>query len=184
MKLIVGLGNPGRDYENTRHNIGFDTVDKLAELLNISLNKEKFNTNFNKVGNILIAKPQTFMNLSGDAVQAIMHFYKIKIKDILVIYDDIDYSVGKFSIKTTGSSGGQKGIKSIIANLGTQNFARIKIGIGRGDDVVKHVLGLFSKKDRVIVDKVIDHAANAAKLFMTEDIDIVMNKYNNKGKQV
>ncbi len=184
MKLIVGLGNPGKQYENTRHNVGFDVIDKLADNLGIKINKEKFNALFNKVGDTLIIKPQTFMNLSGDAVQAIMHFYKIENKDVLVIYDDMDHSVGQITIKTTGSAGGQNGVKSIIANMGTQNFARIKIGIGRGEDSAKHVLGNFSKEDRASIDNVIEHAVNAAKFFMENDIDKVMNKYNTKGKQV
>ncbi|CAM9113796.1 aminoacyl-tRNA hydrolase [Mycoplasma todarodis] len=184
MKLIVGLGNPGKQYENTRHNVGFDAVDKLADILGVDLNKEKFNAHFNKVGDVLIAKPQTFMNLSGDAVQAMMHFYKIQPEDVLIIYDDMDHGVGKVSIKTTGSAGGQNGVKSIIANMGTQKFARIKIGIGRGQDTVKHVLGNFSKEERTHVDKVIEHAAKAAKFFMTNDINKVMNRYNVKGKQV
>ncbi|CAM9109311.1 aminoacyl-tRNA hydrolase [Mycoplasma marinum] len=184
MKLIVGLGNPGQEYKNTRHNVGFDAVEELARLLDVELNKEKFNAHFAKVDDVIIAKPQTFMNLSGDAVQSIMRFYKIEPEDLLVIYDDMDHGVGKVAIKTTGSAGGQNGVKSIIANAGTQNFARIKIGIGRGNDTVKHVLGNFSKEDRKSIDKVIAHAAKAAKLFMSKDINTVMNKYNIKGKQV
>uniref|UniRef100_A0A2C9L277 Peptidyl-tRNA hydrolase n=1 Tax=Biomphalaria glabrata TaxID=6526 RepID=A0A2C9L277_BIOGL len=150
MKLIVGLGNPGAQYENNRHNIGFKVIDAFASKHNLSLNKEKFNGIFYKGDDFIIAKPLTFMNLSGDFVQAISSFFKINIQDILVIYDDMDHEVGKAVMKPKGSSGGQNGIKDIIAKLGTDSVQRMKVGIGRptnGKIAADHVLANFSKEE-------------------------------------
>ncbi len=184
MKLIIGLGNPGKEYNNTRHNVGFDALDLLSKNLGIELSKSKMNGLYNKYKDAIIMKPQTFMNLSGDAVQAFVQFFKIELSDILVIYDDMDHATGKVSIKTTGSAGGQNGLKDIIQKLGSNNINRIKIGIGRGDDAAKHVLGKFSKEQSATVLKSIEHAAKAAECFIDNDIKIVMNTFNIKGKEV
>ncbi len=184
MKLIIGLGNPGKEYANTRHNIGFDVVDLLASKLGVELTKNKFNALYNIVKDVVIMKPQTFMNLSGDAVQAAVKFFKISLEDIFVFYDDMDHEVGQFTIKTTGSAGGQNGLKDILNKLGTVNIARAKLGIGRGKDPARHVLSNFSKEERVIVDRVIEHACHAAESFIESGLNATMNKFNVKGKEV
>lgn len=148
MKLIVGLGNPGSKYENTRHNIGFKAIDAYASKIKVELNNEKFNGIFYKGDGFILAKPLTFMNLSGDFVQAICSYFKISHKDVLVIYDDMDLSIATLRYRTKGSSGGQNGIKDIIRKMGTDEIPRLKIGIGRPQRTgVDHVMGQWSKTD-------------------------------------
>lgn len=134
MKIIVGLGNPGKQYESTRHNLGFLVIDELTKRLGVELDKEKFNGVYTMVGTgddrFIIAKPMTFMNLSGDFVRDIMSFYKIELEDLIVFTDDKDMELGKLKLRSSGSSGGQNGIKDIINKLGTENFTRAKLGIG------------------------------------------------------
>ncbi|WKX02437.1 aminoacyl-tRNA hydrolase [Candidatus Mycoplasma mahonii] len=144
MKLIVGLGNPGEKYEKTRHNIGFSVIDAFAHQSNLKLKKHKFNGIFYKSDDFILAKPETYINLSGDFVSAIVKFYKIQIEDILIIYDDMDHKVGTAVMKGSGSAGGQNGMKDIINKLGTNHINRLKIGIGRNDSSINHVLGKFS----------------------------------------
>ncbi len=178
MKLIIGLGNPGKEYDKTRHNIGFSVVDLFAQKSNQEFNKEKFNSHYFKEDNILVLKPQTYMNLSGDAVQAVVKFFKIDPKDILVIYDEMNLPVGKFTIKPKGSAGGQNGMKDIINKLGTNEIARLRVGIGRGEDASKHVLSNFSKEEKLSIEEVKEDAVNAIQEFIKNDINSAMNKFN------
>lgn len=181
MKLIVGLGNPGEKYHKTRHNIGFEVIDFLLSKNNAKLNKEKFNGVFYKTDDYILAKPLTFMNLSGDFVQAIAHFYKIKSQDILIIYDDMDHVVGNAILKPKGSAGGQNGMKDIINKIGTQEIYRIKVGIGRGHkNSVKHVLGKFSQNEIEKVQKTFEEIALAVKYFIQDDTNKAMVQLNTK----
>ncbi len=147
MKLIIGLGNPGTEYDKTRHNIGFEVLDAYAHKIDVKVKKLKFQGLIYKGDDFILLKPQTFMNNSGDSVQAIVKFFKIKLEDILVIYDDMDHEVGAAIMKPQGSAGGQNGMKDIIAKLGTNEITRLKVGIGRKNNSVNHVLGKFSKVD-------------------------------------
>lgn len=187
MKIIVGLGNPGNEYAKTRHNVGFMLIDALADNLNITLWKDKFNAQIaeGRIGTekILLVKPQTYMNNSGEAVGPLMRWYKLEPEDIIVAHDDMDILAGTVRIRKKGSSGGHNGIKSLIAHLGSENFARIRLGIGRplpGWSVVKHVLAPFPAEDRIEVDKAIDYLIPAVKCIITDGLDIAMNKYNPK----
>jgi len=192
MKLIVGLGNPGRDYVNNRHNAGFKCVDLFAREHGISLTQRRAHS---KLGTgevsgtkIVLAKPQTFMNLSGEAVSALVRRYKISAKDILVIYDDLDLPLGKIRIRERGSSGGHNGLKSIISHLGTQEFPRIKVGIAshEGNDsssapkveAIEHVLSNFTEAEKTVMREVYLKVAAAIECILTEGIAAAMNKYN------
>lgn len=167
MKLIVGLGNPGEQYENTRHNIGFKVVDAFIHKYDIKLNKNKFGANFFKGDGVIIAKPQLFMNLSGEVVQAIANFFKIDKEDILIIYDDMDTLVGKAKIKLTGSHGGQNGMKDIIEKLGTNDIPRLKVGIGRPKNGGKnHVLGSFTPLQINALNQIKDDLVKAIDIFI------------------
>lgn len=185
MKLIVGLGNPGIRYETTRHNIGFMAVDLIVNQLGMNLKRSKHDallgeTNF-KNSKLLIAKPLTYMNLSGKAVLAIMNWYKLKPEELIIIYDDMDLDVGRLRIRNQGSAGGQKGMASIIQTLGTENLLRIKIGIGRPPenwDPVNHVLSTFPKEDWEIMQEILPLAAKAALELTWNSLDQVMNEYN------
>ncbi|WP_369085838.1 aminoacyl-tRNA hydrolase [Metamycoplasma spumans] len=180
MKLIIGLGNPGAEYEKTRHNIGFMVIDRLAKKLDVKLDEKKFNGTYYKDNEICLAKPLTYMNKSGDFVRSIKDYYDIPEDNILVIYDDMDLIVGKASIKQKGSAGGHNGMKDIIQKLGTDQIKRVKIGIGRSEHVIDYVLGKFSHNDFEIIDKVIDNVCEALISFIGNDIRYVMNKYSNK----
>lgn len=186
MKLIVGLGNPGKQYERTRHNAGFMALDEIAKRCNASFTQKKFNAelaSFDKKGEkIILMKPQTFMNLSGEAVLACVNFYKIQPDDILVLHDDLDLPVGKIRIRQNGSAGGQKGMKNIIDLLHTQNIARIRIGIDKNPliPVVDYVLGKIPAEQKEAFDTSVEQAAKAAEMFMSERIDLVMNRYNKR----
>lgn len=186
MKLIVGLGNPGDKYAKTRHNIGFEVINKLQKDLNIIGEKDKFQGLLSEKNidgeKVLFLKPQTFMNLSGNSIAAVINFYKIDAKnDMIVIYDDMDLPVGKLRVKEKGSSGGHNGIKSIISHLGDE-FLRIKCGIGKSkDDTIDFVLGQFDKSEQETVDKMIENASNCA-LDLVCDVELgrIMQKYNKK----
>ena len=166
MFLIVGLGNPDKKYEKTRHNIGFDTIDALAEQYHITMNDHKHKalcgTGVIEGVKVLLAKPLTYMNLSGDSVAEIVNFYKLDPEsEMIVIFDDISLAPGNIRVRKKGSAGGHNGIKSIIARCGTQNFMRIKVGVGekpQGWDLADHVLGRFSTEDRVLVEDAIRDA--------------------------
>lgn len=183
MKLIVGLGNPGSEYVNTRHNVGFMCVDNYVG--NVEW-KEKFNALYTQINieeeKVIFLKPLTYMNLSGNAVRKFVDYYKININDILVIQDDMDLPLGRYKIKTDSSAGGHNGIKSIIEALGTQEFARLKIGISHslGEDTKNYVLGKFSKEDLSVLGESIKVSKNIINSFVLNGIERTMNKYNTK----
>lgn len=189
MKLIVGLGNFGKEYEKTRHNMGFDVVDLFAESLGEDIKKSGFHSLYNKVKywdeDIILLKPQTYMNNSGVAVSETMKFFKIDLEDVLIIYDDMDISVGEIRLRKSGSSGGHNGIKSIISFVGSENFKRIRVGIGNEyKDAVDFVLGKPNKEERVLIDKAQENAVKAIKLYLKENFDKAMNEFNKKEKPV
>ncbi len=188
MYLVVGLGNPGAKYDHTRHNVGFDVIDLLASKYNIEMREQKFKAILGR-GNIcgqsvILAKPQTFMNLSGESVGAICHFYKLDpANDLIVISDDVTLEAGTTRIRRKGSAGGHNGLKSIISCCGTQEFKRIKIGVGRlepGGDMVAHVLGRMPQEDRKLADLSYERAIGAVELMLQDDLDQAMNLYNGK----
>jgi peptidyl-tRNA hydrolase, PTH1 family len=183
MYIIAGLGNPGRQYENTRHNAGFDVVDYLADKNNIIVNKIKFKGLCGEgyIGSekVIILKPQTYMNLSGESILDAIQFYKIEMENLIVIYDDVSIPLGKIRIRPSGSDGGHNGMKSIIYLLGKDNFPRIRVGIGAPvRDMVDHVIGRFTGDERKIVDDVIKVSAEAAGAIIREGIGTAMNQYN------
>jgi peptidyl-tRNA hydrolase, PTH1 family len=185
VKVIVGLGNPGAKFETTRHNVGFMVIDELAYRLNVQLNKQKFNSNYEMITvngeKTLLIKPLTYMNLSGEAVQPFLNFFKADIEDLLVIYDDLDLPVGKLRLRTKGSAGGHNGIKSIIQHLGTQEFKRVRIGVGRPPSymsVPDYVLQSFHKEEQQDVITTIKKAAEACEDFLSKPFLEVMNKHN------
>lgn len=183
--IVAGLGNPGQKYANTRHNLGFLTVDLLAEKKGIKLNKVKFKSAFNFMelggARCLVMKPQTFMNLSGEAVREAAQFYKIPPERVLVIYDDVSLPVGKLRVRPSGSAGGHNGIKSIIAHLGTQEFPRIKIGTGapeEKDSMIDWVIGVPSQKEREILLDAFRRAIEAAECVVEHGCQKAMNHFN------
>lgn len=188
MYIIVGLGNPGRDYENTRHNIGFDVIDKLAEQENIGVLEKKHKAVIGKgvmAGEkCILAKPQTFMNLSGESVRALLDYYKAdETADLIVISDDISLDVGQLRIRKKGSAGGHNGLKNIIAHLGHDTFMRVKMGVGekpKGWDLADYVLGHFSPREREAMEEAVERAADAVRMMIAEDADAAMNEFNRK----
>lgn len=183
MFLIVGLGNPGKEYAGTRHNIGFEAVDYIADKYNIELNRIKFKGIFGEGmingKKVILLKPTTYMNLSGDSIREVVNFYKISNEDIIVIYDDISLEVGRLRIREKGSHGGHNGIKSIIANLSSDVFPRVKIGVGgpKGD-LVSHVLGKFSNSEIEILRESIIATSEAVTTILSSDTKEAMNKFN------
>lgn len=188
MYLVVGLGNPGREYEATRHNMGFDTIDHLVEDYNVPQGGVKFNAMYGKgrIGGqpVILMKPLSYMNLSGGPIREMANYFKINPEtEIIVIYDDIDLDPGQLRIRKKGSAGGHNGIKHIIQQLGTQNFVRIKVGVGakpKGWDLADYVLGRFDKDDRVLVEEAQERACKAVELILTDSVDAAMNEYNKK----
>jgi len=186
MYIIVGLGNPGRQYENTRHNIGFRCIDRLAEKYNISVLECKHRALIGKGyiegQKVILAKPQTFMNLSGESVRDILNFYKVEPDtQLIVVYDDISLAVGALRIRKKGSAGGHNGIKNIIAQTGTDIFKRIKIGVGektKGYDLADYVLGHFTQAENKEMDAACDRAVEAISLLVQEEVDTAMNRFN------
>ena len=190
MYIIVGLGNPGKEYAGTRHNVGFDVIDILAAQENISVLEKKHRAVIG-TGNVAgrkcgLARPQTFMNLSGESVRALAEYYKVdQTTELIVISDDISLDVGQMRIRKKGSAGGHNGLKNIIANLGHDSFIRVKIGVGekpRGWDLVDHVLGRFSAQDRKAVDETEARAADAIRAILAQGPDAAMNQYNSVKK--
>lgn len=187
MKLIVGLGNVGKEYENTRHNMGFMLVDRYLVYKNITDKfKEKFNAMYveTTINNekVIFIKPTTYMNNSGIAVRAFLDFYKLDVQDVLVISDDLDLDLGKFRLRRNGSSGGHNGLKSIISHLGTDGFKRLRIGISNDkDDVINYVLSKFSKKELNEIDTMFDTLVNVLDDYFVMDFTSLMSKYNRKG---
>lgn len=191
MFLIAGLGNPGRQYEKTRHNMGFDTIDELIDRHRIPqggiAHKAMYGKGMIAGEKVLAVKPLTYMNLSGESLREWVNYYKLDPEtEMIVIYDDIDLEPGQIRIRKKGSAGGHNGIKSIIAQLGTQNFYRIKVGVGakpKGWDLADYVLGRFSSDERIAVDKAIKEAADAVEMILKDGIEAAMNHYNRKNKQ-
>ena len=186
MKLIVGLGNPGKEYEKTRHNAGFMMLDHYAKIKNLSSVKDfknglyyEYNNNGEK---ILLLKPQSYMNLSGEAVQEAMKFFRIDIKDLIVIYDDMDLPVGKVRLREKGSAGGQNGMKNIIQHVYTQEFNRIRVGIGKDPKIptVDYVLGKIRKEDLEAFDQALEVAKDAVLYAIDHSFADTMNRYNKK----
>ena len=188
MVIIAGLGNPTKEYEHTRHNVGFDTIDCIADQYGISINEKKHRALVGKGmiegQKVILLKPQTFMNLSGESIRAAVDFYKVDEKEeLIVIYDDISLPPGQLRIRKKGSAGGHNGIKNIIAHLGHDTFMRIKVGVGEkpaGYDLADYVLGHFSKEDRAIMDDAFKEAAEAVKMMITDGPDAAMNSFNKK----
>ena len=186
MFIIAGLGNPDEKYQGTRHNVGFDVVDRLAEKYQIAVDTKKHRALIGKGviegQKVLLVKPQTYMNLSGESIRSLVEYYKIDPEEeLIVIYDDISLEPGKIRIRKKGSAGGHNGIKNIIAQLGTQNFQRIKVGVGekpKGWDLADYVLGHFSKEDRGLVDDALKRAAGAVELMVQGEVDQAMNQFN------
>ena len=184
MKLIIGLGNPGKEYENTRHNTGFMVLDRLSEKLNIEMTQNKFKGLYGKSKykgeDVILLKPQTYMNLSGESVRQVMDFFKINQEDILVIYDDLDMPVGKLRLRQSGSAGGHNGVKSIIAHVGTQSFQRIRVGIDKHPriKVVDYVLGRFQKDEQPLIDQGVEDAVKAIETYLNKGFVAAMNVYN------
>ena len=187
MKLIVGLGNPGRRYEGTRHNVGFEIVDLVARRHGADWESgprgaEALVARW-RGGDAVLAKPLTFMNLSGAAVVALLQFYKVDLADLLVVVDDVNIPLGRLRARPEGSAGGHNGLKSLIASLGSQEFARLRVGVGRGDDrrdLADHVLARFDATERATVAETVDRSADAVELFVAEGIGQAMNRYNRK----
>lgn len=184
MKLIVGLGNPGKEYEKTRHNMGFMALDAFAYKYNFSFNKNKFQGLYAEGmldgEKVLLLKPQKYMNLSGEVIREFVEYYKIAIEDILIIHDDMDLEVGSYKLRYKGGSAGHNGLKNIEANLKTQEYKRIRIGISRNKDldVVDYVLGKLSQSELEQVQTVLDKIPDIIHDFVTIPFDNVMNKYN------
>ncbi|MBS6735399.1 MAG: aminoacyl-tRNA hydrolase [Clostridiales bacterium] len=186
MFIIAGLGNPGKRYENTRHNVGFDAIDELVDRYRIPgsgvSHKAMVGKGIMEGQKVLLAKPLTYMNLSGEAIRGLVDYYKIDPEtELLVIYDDISLEPGNIRIRKKGSAGGHNGIKSIIAQLGTQNFQRIRIGVGekpKNWDLADYVLGTFGKEDRPLVEEALGNAAEAAAMIIQGKIDEAMNRFN------
>ena len=185
MYIIAGLGNPTREYEKTRHNVGFEVIDVLADRLGTTVEEKKFKGCYGRgiIGGqkVLLLKPQTFMNLSGESVRAAADFYKVDPEHIIIVYDDISLDVGQLRIRKKGSAGGHNGIKSIISHLGTQEFPRIKVGVGdkpKKMDLADYVLSRFSKEDRAVMEDAFREAAGAVEMMITQGADAAMNQFN------
>ena len=185
MKLVIGLGNPGRQYAGTRHNVGFEVLEVLGERHRLeweSAPAEALMARW-RAASVLLAKPLTYMNLSGHAIGELLRFFKIELPDLLVIVDDANLELGRLRARPSGSAGGHNGLKSVIGALGTEDFARLRVGVGRGDarrDLADHVLAKFDPDERIEVAEAVGRAADAAELFVAEGIMPVMNRFNRK----
>lgn len=190
MYIIVGLGNPGKEYQNTRHNIGFDVIDKLAEEEGFSVPEKKHKAIIGKgyVGGqkCVLAKPQTFMNLSGESVRELIDYYKVdESSELIIISDDISLDVGQIRVRKKGSAGGHNGLKNIISHLGHGDFMRVKMGVGekpKGWDLADYVLGRFSGPERKMMDEAALQAVEAIRMMVAGEVDAAMNQYNTKVK--
>ena len=192
MFIIVGLGNPTKEYEGTRHNVGFAVIDALADKYNISVETRKHMAYTGKGiiegQKVILAKPQTYMNLSGESVRSLVDYYKIDAEqELIVIYDDISLDTGNIRIRTKGSAGGHNGIKNIISHLGTQVFLRVKVGVGekpKNYDLKDYVLGHFSKAEQEQMDEGYQHALQAVAMMLQDEVQVAMNEFNRKKKEV
>ena len=187
MYIIVGLGNPTKEYDKTRHNVGFSVIDVLADRIGIDVSEKKHRALCGKGmlegQKVILAKPQTFMNLSGESVRAMVDFYKVSPDEVIIVYDDISLEPGQLRIRTKGSAGGHNGIKNIIAHLGTQEFPRIKVGVGEKPkymDLADYVLSRFSKGEQELMDDAFRDAADAVAMMISEGMDAAMNHFNAK----
>lgn len=185
MKIIAGLGNPTDRYAGTRHNVGFSAILEIADHYDISIDTKKHKALIGKgmIGSekVILAMPQTYMNLSGESIVELLNYYKCDNTDLLVIYDDIDLDVGKLRIRTKGSAGGHNGIKNIIAHIGTQEFDRIRIGVGhkpKGWDLADYVLGRFQSDEQVLIREGVRNAREAAACILDSGADVAMNRFN------
>jgi len=183
--IIVGLGNPGKEYEKTRHNTGFMVIDKLSDKYNIDVNKEKhkalLGSGIINGEKVILVKPQTFMNLSGEAVLEVINFYKEELNKLIIVFDDIDLPVGAIRIKERGSAGTHNGVKSLVHELGSKEFKRIKVGIGspnKNIDLISHVLGKFSSDEFSEIENSIEKAVNAIEIIIKDGVSKAMNEYN------
>ena len=191
MFIIAGLGNPTKQYEGTRHNVGFEVIDRISEKYNIDVDAKKHRALIGKGiiqgQKVILAKPQTYMNLSGESVRSLLDYYKVDEEhELIVIYDDISLDVGQLRIRAKGSAGGHNGMKNIIAHLGSQVFPRIKVGVGEKPakyDLADYVLGHFSKGEAKLMDEGYDHAVRAVELSVSGLINEAMNEYNRKKKE-
>lgn len=185
-QLIVGLGNPGSQYDRTRHNIGFDLIDRLAQRWQIPLTDQKkfqgtVGEGWAEGQKIRLLKPQTFMNRSGQAVRALVDWYKLEAGSVLILYDDLDLPLGKLRLRLSGSAGGHNGMKSIISHLGTPDFPRLRLGIGKGPDAtISHVLGKFSPTEAPLIPEILDLAADAVGWSLKQGIEKSMSRFNNQ----
>lgn len=184
MFLIIGLGNPGDKYKDTKHNVGFFVIDKIAESLGVTVEKKQARSLVESTSwegkKILLVKPQTYMNLSGEAIRELINYYD-NIENFIVIYDDKDLDIGQLRFRRDGSAGGHNGIKSIINNLNSSNFERLKVGIGKPPaqvPVKNFVLQRFSKEERQVIDESVDRAVEGVKVWLNEDISVAMNHFN------
>ena len=189
MRIVVGLGNPGRRYQGTRHNIGFAVADEVAHRGQAEFESGRGETLTARVGRgpaaLLVVKPLTMMNLSGEAVAAVAGFYKVDPSAMLVAADDVNLPLGRLRLRAGGTAGGHNGLKSIIGCLGTEEFPRLRVGVGRGDprrDLADHVLAVFDSDERDEVDRAIARAADAVETFLAEGIEAAMNRYNRAGE--
>ena len=188
MYIIAGLGNPGGKYAHTRHNVGFDTIDKLAEKYQIRIDTRKFKGEYGlgyiEGQKVLLLKPLTYMNLSGECIQEVLSYFKADPEEeLIVLFDDISLNPGLIRIRKKGSAGGHNGIKNIILHSGTQNFKRVKIGVGEKPktwDLVDYVLSVFPKADRELVEEAMEHAVDAVEMMLRDETDAAMNRYNRK----
>ncbi|API92317.1 peptidyl-tRNA hydrolase [Virgibacillus pantothenticus] len=185
MKCIIGLGNPGKKYDRTRHNVGFMVIDELIQRHQWKLDKSKFKADYTIVQTenekLMLVKPQTFMNLSGDAVRPLMDYYHIHLENILIIFDDLDLPIGKIRLRQKGGHGGHNGIRSIIEHVGSKDFKRVRIGIGRPDSslsIIDYVLQTFPKRDTEEVMNSVNKAADACEAWVHKPFPEVMNEYN------
>ena len=183
--MIAGLGNPGRKYAGTRHNVGFDVLDLIAERHRLAWESAPADALMAKwrAAGALLAKPLTFMNLSGHAVGELLRYFKIDLSDLLIVVDDVNLELGRLRTRAAGSAGGHNGLKSLIAQLGTEEFARLRVGVGRGEgrrDLADHVLATFDPEERTIVAETVGRTADAVELFVAEGIGPVMNRFNRK----
>ena len=191
MYVIVGLGNPGREYQNTRHNIGFDVIDALADVAGISVIERKHKAIIGKGvldgQRVILVKPQTYMNLSGESVRDVIDYYKLDgAQDLIVISDDTSLDVGNIRVRKKGSAGGHNGLKNIIAHLGHDTFMRVKMGVGekpKGYDLADYVLGHFTQDERKVLDESCKSACEAIKMMLHGDADGAMNKFNSKSSK-
>ena len=189
MYIIAGLGNPGGKYDNTRHNAGFRVMDILADRMSILVEEKKHKALCGRGvlegQKVILLKPQTFMNLSGESIRAAADFYKVEPENVLVVYDDISLEPGQLRIRAKGSAGGHNGMKNIIAHLGTQEFPRVKVGIGekpKGMDLADYVLSCFSKGEQELMDQAFKEAARAVAVILGQGIESAMNEFNAKKK--